>query len=712
MGKVSKATKKFQSKHLKDALEQRKKNKIEKKRREGRRGNKTEEEKKAKALTKEEQKMKKSSKDEVFRDMPVDEFFEKGIELPKENKKLKKKQAESKGDSSDESSSDEEGDINMDELSKNDPEFFKYLEENDKDLLDFAGSNPLDGVDDNEEEEDDNEEQQIDSDSDIEGKEEERKANQIELTHKLVKQWKTQLRESPSLKLIRNVVSAFKMAINLNRDEDTEEYKYAVTDEKAFQELMFIALKDLPAAVQKLVPYKETKGTRTLPSNKTVTKLSSIIKSHAAALLTFIADITNTESAALALHSVNSLMPYFISYRRILKELIKNIVEVWSTTKDVETQIATFAFLHSASKEFKKAILELVLKTTYSTFIKSCRRTNIRTMPLINFQKNSAAELFGIDEVVSYQVGFEYIRQLAIHLRNTINSTTKKTSKGNPAEAYKIVYNWQFCHSLDFWSRVLSFSCNPEKEGNHESPLRQLIYPLVQVTLGAARLIPTPQFFPLRFYLIRSMIRMSQNTAVFIPIYLLLSEILSSTAFTRNPKKSQNLVAFDFDHNIKCTAAYLGTRTYQEGLCEQFIDLVGEYLVLYSKSVAFPELATPVVISLRRYAKTSKNIKFNKQLLNIVEKLNQNIRLIEDKRSKIDFGPNNKTEVARFLNELPWEKTPLGAYVVVQREVREEKNKLLRESLEESEDDKSDDDENVIEKNLDDEDSEDEEMSE
>lgn len=92
--------------------------------------------------------------------------------------------------------------------------------------------------------------------------------------------------------------------------------------------------------------------------------------------------------------------------------------------------------------------------------------------------------------------------------------------------------------------------------------------------------------------------------------------------------------------------------------------------------------------------------------------MNQNIRLIEDKRSKIDFGPNNKTEVARFLNELPWEKTPLGAYVVVQREVREEKNKLLRESLEESEDDKSDDDENVIEKNLDDEDSEDEEMSE
>ncbi|KAL3235304.1 Nucleolar complex protein 2 [Nakaseomyces bracarensis] len=691
MGKVSKATKKFQSKHLKDALDQRKKVKDHKRRTQGRRGNKTDEEKAALALTKEEQKMKKSMKDEVFKDMSVEDFFDKGIAIPKENKKLKKKQDTKDEDSSNDSSSEDEEDmaVNMEELSKNDPEFYKYLEENDKDLIDLAGTNPLDGI----EESDDDEEAENSGAEEKDDEEEEKlvqekKPQQIELTLKLVKQWKKQLREKPNLKLVRNVSSAFKMAINLNRDEDTDEYKYAVTDERAFQELMFVALKDLPAAVQKLTPYKEVKGTRTLPSNSTVSRMSSIIKSHAASLLIFIADITNTQSAALALHSTNALMPYLISYRRILKELIKNIVEIWSSTKDIETQIAAFAFLHGASKEFKKAMLEQVLKTTYSTFIKSCRRTNIRTMPLINFQKNSAAELFGIDEVLGYQVGFEFIRQLAIHLRNTINSTTKKTSKGNSADAYKIVYNWQFCHSLDFWSRVLSFSCNPEKEDKNESPLRQLIYPLVQVTIGVTRLIPTPQFFPLRFYLIRSMIRLSQNTGVYISIYPLLSEILSSTAFTKTPKKSQNLVAFDFEYNIKCTAAYLGTKTYQEGLCEQFIDLISEYFVLYCKSIAFPELTTPVIISLRRYAKSSKNFKFNKQILNIVEKLTQNSKFIEQKRAKVDFSPNNKLEVARFLNDIPWEKTPLGAYVLVQREVKEEKSKLLRESLEESDDEK------------------------
>lgn len=679
MAKTSKATKKFQSKHLKHTLDERKEQKNQKRRIQGRRGNKTEEEKREAALTREDQKLKNSAKEEVFKDLSVEEFFDKGIELPKVNKKLKAKKVES---SDDESSSDEEGDMatNMAALSKEDPEFYKYLQENDKALLDMASSNPLDGI------ENDSDNDNEDGAAEAEAEPETEKVN---LTVKLVREWKRQLREEPTLKLLRNVATAFKVAININNVEAVEDYKYVIAEEKAFHELMFVALKGLPQAVQKMVPYKEHKGSRTLPSGTNVSKISSIIKSHAPSLLTLLNDINNTETAAMVLHSVDQLMPYLISYRRILKEVTKSIVEIWATTREIQTQIAAFAFLHNSAKEFKKSLLELVLKTTYSTFIKSCRKTNVRTMPLINFQKNSAAELFGIDETLSYQIGFESIRQLAIHLRNTLSATSKKSSKINSADAYKIVYNWQFCHSLDFWSRVLSFSCNPEKEQGRESPLRQLIYPLIQVTIGTARLIPTPQFFPLRFYLIRSLIRLSQNTGVFIPIYPIISEILTSTAFTKFSKKKESLEAFDFEHNIKCPQGYLGSKAYQEGLSEQLIDLLSEYFVLYSKSVSFPELVSPVIISLRRYIKISGNIKLNKQLSNIVEKLSQNSKYIEDKRSDVDFSPSNKSEVNRFLNEVAWEKTPLGAFVVVQREVKEEKAKLMRESLEEDDKEKA-----------------------
>lgn len=673
MGKTSKSTKKFQSKHLKRTLDHRKEVKKHKQlvdRRKKKNGGQDGEAQAAKS-------------NEIFDDMNVEEFFEGGFEVPKD-KKGKKAQSQNQvveSEKDDESSSEDEAILeHQDDLSKlaeKDPEFYKYLQENDKDLLDFNPTNPLDAISDEEDGEgqESDEEEQSEKKVSKKAKELEESSDKIEVTSKLVKEWGKKL-EEPNLKLIKNISSAFKSAVNVNKD--SQEYKYTVTDQKAFQELIILGLKKVPVAVQKLVPYKVVKGVRTVPKSTKVKQLNTILKSHAGSLLTLLNDITNTETAALVLSSVQDLLPFFISFRRLLKELITAVVNVWSTTPEVETQVAAFAFLNNSSREFSKSILETVLKLTYSSFIKNCRQTNIHTMPMINFQKNSAAELFGIDQALSYQIGFDYVRQLAIHLRNSINNTK---------DGYKTIYNWQYAHSLDFWSRVLSVQCNPEKEVKKESPLRQLIYPLVQVTLGAARLIPTAQFFPIRFYLIRSLIRVSQNTGAFIPLFPLLQEILNSTTLTRNPKNS-NLQAFDFDHNIKANSAYLGSRMYQQGVCEQFVDLIGEYFVLYSKSISFPELATPVTISLRRYIKSSKNVKFNKQLSNLVEKLNQNIEFIQQKRSNVEFSPTNRVEVNKFLIDFNWEKTPLGAYVAVQREVKEEKARILRESLLEDEEER------------------------
>lgn len=665
MGKVGKSTKKFQSKHLKRTLDQRKEVKKHRQLLAKHRGNRNKAGAGAGGGAEASGASKK--KDEIFDDMDVEQFFEGGFEVPKEKgSKVKKTKEQEEAD--DESSSDEEIEEHKEDLSKlaeKDPEFYNYLKENDKDLLDFNPTNPLDAI--STDEGDDGEEhadgKKVDS------------SEKIEVTLKMVKDWSKKLNE-PSLKLIKNVLTAFKAAVNANNDK--EEYKYTVTEPKAFQELLLLGLKKVPVAIQRLVPYKVIKGTRTVPVSTKVKQLNSILKSHAGSLITLLNDINNTETAALVLSSVQELLPYFISFRRLLKDILNAVVSVWSSTQDVETQIASFAFLNNASREFSKSSLETILKLTYSSFIKQCRQTNVHTMPMINFQKNSAAELFGIDQSLSYQIGFDYIRQLAIHLRNSINNTK---------DGYKTIYNWQYTHSLDFWSRVLSLHCNPDVEMKKESPLRQLIYPLVQVTLGAARLIPTAQFFPLRFYLMRSLIRLSQNTGVFIPLFPLLQEILNSTTLTKNPKNA-NLQAFDFDHNIKANTAYLGTRVYQQGVCEQIIDLASEYLVLYSKSISFPELATPVIISLRRYIKTSSNVKFNKQLSQLVDKLNQNSEFIQQKRSTVEFGPKNRVEVNNFLKDLSWEKTPLGVYVKVQREVKEEKVRILRESLAEEEEER------------------------
>lgn len=735
MGKVSKSTKKFQAKHLKKTLDQRKKVQSHKQKLGQYKTNKG---RKPAAETEEEE----GDKNEVFQDMDVEDFFDGGFEVPKEKKSKKSKatkeevveeeeeesesesepeiDSESEDDEEEEEKSkkdkkedeeDEESDDDeefeshkqaLDDLSKEDPDFYKYLKENDRDLLDFEAVNPLDAISDDDE---DDEEDEVAASKKDEDKDDMK--NTIEVTIELAKTWEQNVKsENPSLKSLRNLISAFKAAVNVSSDNT---YRYAVTDEKVFNRLMIIVLQLFPRAIQKLTPYKIShSGVRSLPNNKKVAQIQSILKLHAGSLITLLQDITNTGTAVLVLSSIQELSPYYISARKLIKSLLEAIVTVWSTTKDVETQVASFAFLNNITKEYPKGCLELVLKLTYSTFIKKCRHTNIHTMPMINFQKNSAAELYSIDSNLGYQVGFEFIRQLAIHLRSSVNNPTK--------ESYKTIYNWQYCHSLDFWSRVLALNCSPEKEIElkKESPLRQLIYPLVQVTLGAIRLIPTAQFFPLRFYLIKSLIRISQSTGVFIPIFPLLSEILNSTAITKTPKRS-TLPAVDFDNTIRVNQAYLGTRVFQEGICEQFIDLAGEFFVLHCKSIAFPELSTPAIIYLRRYIKTSKNAKFNKQISNLVEKLSKNSQFITTKRSSVEFGPNNKIDAINFLKDLEWQKTPLGAFVQTQRDVAEAKAKLLRESLleeEEAKNKKNNDDEDEDLDMVDDEDEDDEEGAE
>lgn len=675
MGKTSKSTRKFQSKHLKHTLDHRREVQKHNKKHASR--------KKSKSSSDDAEVSAPVSKatKEVFEDMPVDEFFAGGFEVPKEkrSKKQGKKEEEEEEEESSEEEDEEAMKADLENLEEKDPEFYKYLKENDKDLLDFEGVNPLDAMSEDEDEQEQDDEEQNEAQPEADEDSRPASGDKIEITIDLVKKWHERL-QNPTTKVIKNVCIAFKVAVNINKS-DAEDHKYAVTDPKAFNELMFLALKDVPEAIQKLIPYKISPhtGVRTIPQkNQHLKHVSSILKSQAGSYITLLKDITNTETAALVLKSLQEVLPYYLSHRRLLKQIFTAIVDVWATTSEVDTQIATFAFLNNASKEFPKSVLEIVLKLVYSSFLQNCRKTNVHTMPMINFCKNSAAELFGIDETLSYQIGFEYVRQLAIHLRNSINATS------NAKEGYKAIYNWQYSHSLDFWSRVLSQHCNPEKElENHkskESPLRQLIYPLVQVTLGAVKLIPTAQFFPLRFYLIRSLLRISQSTGTFIPIFPLISEILTSTAMTRLPKRS-NLVAVDFEHNIKVNQQYLGTKVYQDGLCEQFIELSGEFFVLYCKSVAFPELITPAVLSLRRFIKRSKNIKFNKQLQQFIEKLNSNANFISGKRSNVEYGPSNKTEVQLFLKDFEWEKTPLGQYIVVQRQAKEERLRIFRESI-------------------------------
>ena len=409
--------------------------------------------------------------------------------------------------------------------------------------------------------------------------------------------------------------------------------------------------------------------------------MTPLLKSHTVSIQHLLENLSDASTLRMTLDSLLNLLPYILSFKKVVREIVKTVAGVWSDSSNNEvTRLSAFLVLRRLMVISDPSLREAVLKQVYQGLVKGARNTTIHNMQGINLMKNTASELWGLDATVGYTTGFGFIRQLAVHLRSSITNKTK--------DSYKTVYNWQYVHSLDFWSRVIAAHCESlrEAESGKPSPLRPLIYPVVQLTLGAMRLIPTAQYFPLRFQLIRSLLRISSATSTYIPLAPALIEVLQSAEMKKPPKPS-TLKALEFSTQIRATKAYLRTRIYQDGVGEQVAELLSEFFLLWTKNIAFPELALPVIVMLKRWVKAmtkkasgNRNAKMNSLFALLIQKLEANTKWIEEKRMKIDFAPNDRAGVENFLKDVEWEKTPLGAYVAGQRKVREQKQKQLEEA--------------------------------
>ncbi|KAF1347629.1 Noc2p family-domain-containing protein [Delphinella strobiligena] len=719
----SKATKKFEKNRLSDTLKSRKsfaktkqRHQLNTKKKERR----AKDNEKADGVEEEKPKVVKDTSN--FESMNVDDFFQGGFDVP-ELPKAKAKDEKSKkrkrvlpaaaaedteassdndqplvtgADDSDADSDDENFDLKaqMAALAEKDPEFYKSLQEDDPGLLNFEDADlgeidELSGSDAEEEEQPKKKKAKKAKKSKIEEEdsEDEQPAGN-ELTKAMIGKWAKAMSEQNSLRAAREIAIAFRAAAHV-ADDDDKEYKYSVNNPEAYHELLVIALKHIPTVLAHHLPIKEkSNGKVTVPTDsKKYRSLTPLLKSHTTSLLHLLANLSDAATLRLTLSSLTPLLPYILSFKKLLRDLIKTVVGIWSDSSNTEAgRITAFLVLRRLMVIGDAGIREATLKATYQGLIKGSRNTTVHTISGINLMKNSAAELWGIDPTIGYTTGFTFIRQLAIHLRGSITNNSK--------ESYKTVYNWQYVHSLDFWSRVLAAHCDSLSEATNGGPsaLRPLIYPAVQVTMGAMRLIPTSTYFPLRFHLIRSLLRISLSTGTYIPLGASLYEVLNSAEMRKPPKNSTNK-PLDFATTVRAPKSYLRTRVYQDGVGEQVQELFAEFFVLWSKNIAFPELCLPVVVLLKRWLKDvgphskhpNQNTKLSSAMLLLCQKLDTNTKWIEERRAKVEFAPNDRAGVGGFLKDTEWQQTPLGAYVVGQRKQREAKEKVLEDARREDE---------------------------
>nr|CAD7418278.1 unnamed protein product [Timema poppensis] len=416
------------------------------------------------------------------------------------------------------SEDDKEGEVNEQEsvshkhslkkLKNTDPEFYKFLEENDKNLLEFGVS---DSESDRDEDADDKthvppDKLEVGSDeSDFEegGDLKERKGGKVQITLKMVSAWREQLLADKTPATIRTVVKAFHAALgHVSAEEDDDSQEFKVGGGSVFNAVVQLCVLELHPALKRILKLTSVSSKIDPVKAKKWVKVKTAVKSYIGDLLRLLGGVSSPHILSVLLKHLHQLIPFVTCFPNLSRPVLKRLVMLWSSAEETVRVVAFLCLLRLITTK-QKELLHQVLKKMYIAYVNNCKFMSPNTLSGINFMRRSLTEIYALDDAASYQHVFLYVRQLAIHLRNAV--TLQKR------EHLQSVYNWQFTHSLHLWVELLGATAN-------RSHLQPLLYPLVQVIIGTINLIPTAQYYALRFHLTQLLIQLSKNTNVFIPI--------------------------------------------------------------------------------------------------------------------------------------------------------------------------------------------------
>ncbi|KAJ2800082.1 Nucleolar Complex 2 protein [Coemansia guatemalensis] len=559
-------------------------------------------------------------------------------------------------------------------MKEKDPAFFQFMEKNDPGSLKILEQ-------DSDEEASDGEDAEMDEDKmeGEEGEEEEAESpGMTEVTAKLLGDWERAIKRDHSLRALKKLLLAFYAASHMDSENGgSEDSSYRIQGMRSFNKTVSTAIRVVPKALEHHAPVV---GGRVDRKSKQWSVVQALIKSYLTSLLELQGQMSDAAMIQYLLKECERMVPYFACFVRYTRELVKGLLRQFgSASADDGVRIMALLVLRQLVAVSPAEIVDMALKGLYLTYVRSSNVKNMASLTTIQLMRNCGVELYGNDAQASYQHAFVYIRQLAIHLRNSMQLRSK--------ESFRAIYNWQFVNSLDFWTEVLATYCGDRAEEKPElcSTLESLVYPLTQIILGVACLVPTAKYFPLRLRCLGLLLRLSSATGVYIPVLPMIIEVLESPEFLgRRPVKS-TLKPLALDVHLKAPAEYEHTRVYLEAVLECVFGLLADAVASQSVRIAFPEWTVPVALQLRRWRKRIGKswVRFSKQLQGLLDKIDQTSQLVQQHRNNVEFGPANLGAANRFMNTMHPDNTPIGVYATSLRSVRaQQRATLLKAEME------------------------------
>ncbi|KAK1868036.1 hypothetical protein I4F81_010533 [Pyropia yezoensis] len=458
------------------------------------------------------------------------------------------------------------------ELEKADPAFFAYLRENEPALLDFG-------------EADDNDEQpRADGDSDAEA----------DLSSS---------DEEPS----DDEEAAADAEVAGVAAEDEDEVGDAAADVEATDGDQVVTAERVARWNAALDARTVGERTARLMSGRWP-KLRALAKAYAMTYLGLLSAVNDAPTSRVLLRHAPRLAPYAAVEAPIGHRLNRLVVDAWASSGvSAATRLRAYLTLRAIILARPASFFTPLLKLCVAAYRRRVgARNSPRALPRIAFAVRSLVELTALDVAQAYTLAFGGIRDLAITLRGALTAADKVAGR-------LPVLSWPFLNSLRLWAAVLCAAPSAD------AGLGALVYPFVQVCLGAMGLAVTPRTFPVRFHIAGWLADVQAASGAYVPLAPPLLEVLQ----------------------------YAGVRTagFRSGLVRRSLLLLGRHAAGQASHVAFPELVAPTVGALKRFASTTRVPEFRADVAGLVDALTATASAVAAARSTVPFGPRDAATV-------------------------------------------------------------------
>jgi nucleolar complex protein 2 len=574
----------------------------------------------------------------------------------------------------------------LETLKEKDPEFYKFLQEEDEQLLDFDESDPeSDSDDEDEDEEEDAEEDDASEDEDDEENEtrsvggtKNRKGNakgdvarRRSLTSATVAKLCDRAMDGASLGAARNLLRAYRAAAHYGDEDADEELGVKLASSAAFHSLVTFTLEeadaifygllgktraDHPDEARQFKPHQQTRWRKVEP----------LVKSFLGNTLHLLGQLTDADMSRFLLSRLNVAVPFFATFERLTRKTLKATLALFGSGEPA-LRVQSILLIRNMAAVLPPPTLEKAAKGVYRQFAANAKFVNQESIEHVQFMTTCVSEIYGLDQNQSYALAFTYVRQLASLLRGALTNTTK--------EAFRSVYCWQYVNCLECWVKVLQSHAADEN-----AALRPLVYPVAQVALGAARLLPSARYAPLRLRLIRALNGLSRSTGHFVPVAPLLLELLGFSELNKAPVSTKARPP-DFGLVLRVAKQELRSPAVQELIVEGSLAALCDHLNQWAYSPGFPELAHVPSRDLKRFCKQTQVQRFRKMARSVVDAAERNSDWISRKRDNADFAPKDAERVRTFLSadrenkRAPMEK--LAAQMKEKERQRAEANRVM-----------------------------------